>query len=198
MVVQERFYTAEELWAMSQDPANADRRFDLREGVLYEMPPAGWLHGDVTLEFAVYIRLFARMHQLGRVTTAETGFTLHKNPNGKDTVLAPDIGFIAAARIPAQLPDGYVPFAPDLAVEVISPSNTAEEISSKVELYLRYGTRLVWVLYPREQRIHVFRSSGQTGQATVTFLGIDDTLDGEDVLPGFSLRIADLFTLDIE
>jgi Uma2 family endonuclease len=87
------------------------------------------------------------------VTAAETGYLVNRDPAGRDTVLAPDVGFIGSGRIPAVLPDGYVPFAPDLAVEVVSPGNTQEEINLKIENYLRYGTLLVWIIYPREQRI---------------------------------------------
>src|SRR5438105_5002987 len=112
MSIQERLYTADDLWQLSNLPENEDKRLELIEGVLYEMPPTGWLHGDVAGEFGAYIRNFVKRHKLGRVTAAETGFILFKNPDpqGKDTVLAPDVGFISAARVPAELPEQFVPF----------------------------------------------------------------------------------------
>lgn len=87
-----------------------------------------------------------------------------------------------------------MPFAPDLAVEVVSPGNNEEEISLKTETYLRYGTRLVWVVYPKQQKIHVYRPDIETGEARLRFLRSDDTLDGEDVLPGFKLPLRALFS----
>jgi Uma2 family endonuclease len=195
MVTQERLHTIDDLWAISHLPQNTGKHFELIEGVLYEMPPTGWLHGDTASELGSEIRQYVKTHQLGRVTAAETGFILFKNPQpgGKDTVLAPDVGFIAAQRVPQQLPDQYVPFAPDLAVEVISPGNSDEEINLKVELYLRYGTRLVWIVYPKKQKIHVFRASDTGNKGSFEFLGINDSLDGESVLPGFRLALREIF-----
>ena len=196
MIIQEQVYTADDLWEISHLAENADKRLALIEGVLQEMPPTGWLHGDTTIELGSEVRAYVKAHKLGRVTAAETGFILFKSsePGIRDTVLAPDIGFIAAHRVPSQLPEGYVPFAPDLAVKVVSPGNTDEEINLKVELYLRYGTRLVWVVYPKQQRIHVFRPIDSGSEGSFAFLGIEDTLEGEGVLPGFKLALRDLFT----
>lgn len=195
MVIQERVYTVDDLWKISHLAENTDKHLELIEGIIYEMPPAGWLHGDVTSELGAEIRAHVKAHKLGRVTAAETGFVLAKNvvPGGRDTVLAPDVGFIAAPRIPQEIPEKYVPFAPDLAVEVVSPGNSDEDINLKVELYLRYGTRLVWVVYPKQQKIHVFRPSESGSKGSFEFLGIDDTLTGDDVLPGFKLPLRDLF-----
>jgi Uma2 family endonuclease len=121
------------------------------------------------------------------VTAAETGYVLHRSDDGKDTVRAPDVGFVSKARLPAGLPKGYIPFAPDLAVEVVSPNDKAAEIQTKIGEYLRYGVRLIWVLYPDNQSIVVHTKEG------ARTLTVDDTLDGGDVLPGFSLPVRDLF-----
>ena len=193
MVTQERLYTVEDLWELSHRPENEGKRFRLIEGVLYEVSPTGWLHGDLTSLLNFYMLGHVLANKLGRVTGAETGFTLYRNPSGKDTVLAPDIGFVRADRIPTELPEQYVPFAPDLAVEVLSPSNTPAEIALKVDSYLRYGTRMVWVVHPKGRRIEVYRPTGEANQANVRFLSIDDTLDGDDVLPGFTLPLRQLF-----
>lgn len=191
MVVKAPFYTVDMLWEISRQ--NADKHFELIEGELYEMSPAGWLHGDIALKLGIFIGNYVLKHKLGRVTAAETGFILHQNLEGKDTVAAPDVGFIDAARIPETLPEKYVPFAPDLAVEVVSPGDKTEKITAKVELYLRYGVRLVWVVYPSQKKIHVYRPAESANKASVEFLNIDDTLNGENVLPGFQLAVRDLF-----
>jgi Uma2 family endonuclease len=187
MVVSDKLYTAEDLWELSHLPENDGKRLILIEGAVYEMTPTGWIHGDIASELDMAIRLFVKTHKLGRVTAAETGFNLAPR-----TTLAPDVGFIAAARVPKQLPSGYVPFAPDLAVEVVSPGNTADEMRKKIEKYMRYGTRLLWVVYPEQQKVDVYRPiAGQ--EAHVDFIDIDGVLDGGDVLPGFKLPLREVF-----
>jgi len=193
MVTQERLYTAEDLWELSQRPENAGKRFRLIEGVLYEVSPTGWLHGKVTWLLTIHVGNFVLAHSLGHMTGAETGYVLYRNPDGKDTVLAPDLAFIRQEQGLETVTEQYVPFAPDLAVEVMSPSNTDVEITSKVDAYLRYGTRMVWVVFPKEQRLLVYRPTGEANEANLRFLSIDDMLDGEDVLPGFTLPLRQLF-----
>ncbi len=188
MVIRERFYTADDLWALSHLPEHDGKRFELSEGMLIEMSPAGGKHGDVAGMAFGFIWSHVTPRQLGRVTAAETGYILHHNPDGKDTVRAPDVGFISAARVPeGGLPDGYIPFAPDLAVEVVSPNDEAEEIHQKVQEYLRYGTRLVWVFYPKSRSVAAHTPAGSHT------VDVDGTLDGGDVLPGFSLKVSAVF-----
>src|SRR3972149_3138280 len=153
---QEKSYTAGDLWRLSHLPENAGKRLSLIDGEIYEMSPTGWKHGDVAMRIGARLLADAEQHNLGRVTAAETGFNL-----APGTTLAPDVGFIAAARIPDELPDGYVPFAPDLAVEVVSPGNTATEVRTKIEKYIQHGTRLVWVVYPDRAAVDVYRAEGQ-------------------------------------
>lgn len=181
MVIQERLYTADDLWELSH---NGDGiRYELIEGVLYEMPPAGGLHGDVASEWNMRIRQWVKQHDLGFVTAAETGFSL--SADGKN-VLAPDVGFIAKGRIDA-LPDGFIPLAPDLAVEVVSPNDSASYIQEKVSRYLQYGVKQVWVVYPKQRQVVIHTPDGaHTRQA-------DDTLYGGDILPGFALKVGDIF-----
>jgi Uma2 family endonuclease len=182
-----RLYTADEYWAWCLADAHHNKHTYLLAGVIHLMPPTGWLYGEVASEIGMLIRSYAKRHQLGSTTAAETGYRL-----SDDTVLAPGVGFISAERIPQVLPEGFVPFAPDLAVEIISPSNTLTEIRAKVEQYLQHGTRLVWVIDPRKQKVDVYRPAPD-GKALVSFLGIQDMLDGEDMLIGFSVAIKDLF-----
>ncbi|MBZ0290616.1 MAG: Uma2 family endonuclease, partial [Anaerolineae bacterium] len=147
-------------------------------------------HGGLASMLDRRIGNFVEEHDLGYTTTAEAGYVLFQNPDpeGNDTVFAPDVGFIAAERLPDGLPDGYVPFAPDLAVEVVSPNDKAADVQQKIATYLKYGTRLIWVFYPKTQSVVVHT---RDGAKTYT---IDDTLDGGEVLPGFRLPLRDVFT----
>ena len=124
-------------------------------------------------------------HHLGRVYAAETGFLLTTNP---DTVLAPDAAFIRQERV-AQLGNvtGFIPMAPDLAVEVISPYDTYTEVEEKVSLWLQHGTRMV-VVNPRRRGGTVYRP-----RQAVLFLTEQDELSGNDVVPGWSICVQDLF-----
>ena len=129
---------------------------------------------------------FVRRHGLGKVYNADTGFVLFEEP---PTVRAPDVAFVSRSRLPS--PEESVSFgrlAPDLAVEVLSPSNTATAILDKVEDYLEAGTRLVWVVEPHRRSVTVYRSRNE-----IRLLGQGDELDGYDVLPGFSLQISEVF-----
>jgi len=150
------------------------------------MPPAGWGHGEETSVIDGSLGSYVRMHRLGRVLVGDPGFLLTTAP---DTVRAPDVAFIRQERIPAGLSRrGYFPGAPDLAVEVISPNDLYTEVDEKVGEWLEHGTLLVFVVNPRRRTVAIHRP----GQS-VRILGIDDTLDGEDVVPGWSLAVRDLF-----
>jgi Uma2 family endonuclease len=191
MAIQEKIRTAEDLWELSHRPEYADMRLELSEGRLIVMSPASWIHGDHALWMGWKVAGFVNEHSLGKATAAETGYILFKSPDpqGKDIVRALDVGFVAADRVPDELPDeGYVPFAPDLAIEVVSPNDKPDEIDQKVGEYLKYGTRLVWVLYSKTREVKVHAP----GREAKTLRG-NDILDGEDVLPGFKLIIREIF-----
>jgi Uma2 family endonuclease len=171
-----------------QRPENADKHWELFEGVIYEMAGGtGGEHGEITGIVSGFIWNYTFPRKLGRMTAAETCYVLFKNPDGKDTVHCPDIGFVTIERAPKPFTSGYVPFAPDFAVEVMSPGNDAMVMHNKVLDYLRYGTRLVWLIYPDSQTVVVHTKAGSK---TYT---LDDTLDGGEVLPGFSLPVRDIF-----
>lgn len=184
---QPKFISADEFFKLGNQPEYADIPMDLIEGVVHIMSIPGGEHGEITMEFARLIGNFVKTNKLGRVTAAETGYILFKNPDGPDTVLGPDIGFVSYARHPEKLPKKHIPVPPDLAVEVVSSGNTATEIHNKVRLYLKAGTRLVWVVYPDAQEIVMHTSGG------ATTLTVDDNLNGGDVLPGFTLAVKDIF-----
>ncbi len=184
MAVQDKLYTADDLWEMSHRVGD-QKRLELIKGVIVEMSPAGDVHGVVAAWLLYVIMGHVLAHDLGDVTAAETGFVLFAGR--PQTVLAPDVGFISKKRRPP-LTGKYYTVAPDLAVEVVSPTDTAKDLREKVELYLRYGTSLVWVVYPDSRLVDVHRS----GHPAVSF-DIDGELDGGDVLPGFKLPVRDVF-----
>jgi Uma2 family endonuclease len=187
MTVMEKLYTAEDLWELSHSREYAEKRLELIEGELIEMSPAGGKHGGLASQMDRLVGNHVDDNDLGYVTAAETGYTLFKNPDGKDTVLAPDVGFVRKDRLPEGLPDGYVPLAPDLAVEVVSPNDSAAEIHNKVMKYLKYGTRLVWVLYFDTESAVAYNASG------AQVIDVEGTLDGGDVVPGLKIPMRKLF-----
>ena len=174
--------TAEELFELSDD----GRRYELVEGELIPMTPAGARHSAIAVRVARLLDEYAEAHDLGVCGTAEPGFILRRDP---DIVRAPDVSFVAKARIPATgIPTGYWPFAPDLAVEVVSPSDRLSEVHTKLADYFSAGTRLVWVVEPETRVVYAYRSMHD-----VQVLGDDAELDGGDVLPGFRCAVRRLF-----
>jgi Uma2 family endonuclease len=152
------------------------------------MSPGGDKHGLVGAWLLHLIIGFVVSNDLGEVTNSEAGFVLRTDPvTGRDTVRAPDVGFIAKSRLKL-LTGRFYRLAPGFAVEVVSPTDRARDIRRKVNQYLRAGTLLVWVVYPDEKFVDVY----QPGQDTHT-ARIDDILDGGDVLPGFKLVVKDVF-----
>ncbi len=154
---------------------------ELVAGHILGREPPGYRHGDVAARLIIAIGSYAHARGLGRVLAAESGFTLFRNP---DTVRAPDVAFIRSERVPTQSMNTYPEFAPDLAVEVLSPSDRAGKVLSKVGDWLDAGARLVWIVDPVRRVARVYRADG-----TMTTLSADDSLDGEDVLPGLTLPV---------
>jgi len=176
-----RRHSAEELYDLPLD----DVRVELVRGDLVCEPPAGFGHGVRASEVAYHLRRFLEGHPAGVVCGAETGFVLSRNP---DTVRAPDAAFVSAERA-GRLADQerFFEGPPDLAVEVRSPGDLQREVAEKVADYLAAGTRLVWVIDPRRRTVTVHRPG-----ADASILGPDESLDGGDVLPGFSLPVSRL------
>ena len=184
MVQQKTRLTADDLLKLPDD----DHRYDLVEGELRRTAPAGGEHGGQAADFCADLISQVREHRLGRVFAAETGFRLHADP---DTVRAPDVSFVRRERLAGgKAPVGFLPFAPDLAVEVVCPADTAEEVQEKIRDYLEAGTRMVVTVYPRIKTLAVHLPSGE-----IRTLGAADTFDAGDVVPGFRYSLADLFGL---
>lgn len=172
--------TAEELLHLNLP----DKRTELVKGVLVVREPAGYRHGQVAMNLATVINNFVRSGKLGDVVAAETGFKLFSNP---DTVRAPDVAFIRSDRVPQPPAAGFPPMAPDLSVEVLSPDDRPGDVLHKVADWLKAGARLVWVVDPIRRIARVYRVDGSEAR-----LAEGDTLEGEDVLPGFSCPLGDV------
>lgn len=183
MVAAEKLMTAEELIRL---PTGMGERYELVRGELKTMSPAGSRHGRISARVGRLLDQYVSGKKLGEVFGAETGFTLRRNP---DTVRAPDAAFVAAARVPPEgVPIGYWPGAPDLAVEVVSPDDTAAEVKTKINEYFDAGAKSVWIVYPDTREVVVFRSARES-----VVLSEQDTLDGGEVIPGFACPVAELF-----
>lgn len=174
LIMSGQLMTADELFRSSFP----DKRVELVRGQLIVREPPGYRHGAVTALLTTALTNYVVPQTLGQVLAGDAGFTLARNP---DTVRGPDVAFISQTRIPHPSPPAFAEFAPDLAVEVLSPSDRPRETLAKVADWLNAGTRLVWVIDLVRRRARVYRQDGSS--ATVVEGG---SLNGEDVLPGFS------------
>ena len=150
------------------------------------MPPTSAEHGNSSFNMGGILRNYIKTNPIGVGAGAETGFLISRKP---DTVRAPDCAFVRNERIPPTgIPKKYWPFAPDLAVEVLSPSDTASEVIEKIDEWLAAGTRLVWVVDPEKKAVTVYRP----GRQPQTLRAHEDLI-GDDVLPGFEVRVSEIF-----
>jgi len=172
--------TAEELLYLDDEP----NRHELIKGELLTMSPAGDAHGIITMRLAGPLCTYVDANDLGVVYASETGFKLEHNP---DTVLAPDIAFIRGERM-TELVEGFRSGSPDLIVEVLSPGQSRRRARKKAAQWLGFGALVVWLIDPKAQTIEVCRQNGQ-----FSILSITDELDGEDLVPGFTIPVAKIF-----
>lgn len=183
MVTKARL-TAKDLWRMGE----GDVRRELVDGEVIEMAPVGGLHGKITLRIGRRLVEHVERHGGGEVVGGDVGFVLNL-PNDPDRVRAPDIAFIATARLPeGRLPQGFLNGAPDLAVEILSPGDNPVDVQQKVQDYLDAGARLVWIMAPQAKTATIYRADG-----SARFLRVSDALDGEGVLPDFVLPLSEVF-----
>lgn len=181
--VAQKLITAEE-FARLPEPADGSKQ-ELIQGELVTMPPPGFRHGVVQLNIGSLLRDHVRSHKLGRVTV-ESGLVTERDP---DTVRGPDVAFWSDVRLPLdQMPEGYPEIAADLCVEVLSPSDSHKYVQEKVREYLDRGVRMIWIVDPEVRTLTVYRS-----RKDVCILEETDTLSDEDVLPGFSCKVAEIF-----
>ena len=176
-----KLVTAAELLAM---PRGYGKKHELVRGKLIEKTPTGHQKGAVVATITTVLGMFAGPRNYGGVRAGDPGYHLEIDP---DTVRAPDVAWIAPGRIPPGT-QGYPNLAPDLAVEVKSPSNSYPEMRRKAEMWLSFGSRQVWVADPEHTTITRYIP----GAAPVV-LTADDTIDGGDLLPGFTAPVWSLF-----
>ncbi len=178
--------TAEELWEMPEVPG---KRFELVRGELVEVPGTSALHNFIAATLYRMLDAFVRPRRLGIVATDGASYLITRHP---DVLRIPDVSFVSREHVPeGGIPKGYWPFAPDLAVEVVSPSDRAADLREKVREYLDAGTRLVWVVWPEDRSVTVYMAGGEVRE-----LRESDELDGGEVLPGFREPVADLFAVE--
>ncbi|HYW09737.1 MAG TPA: Uma2 family endonuclease [Longimicrobium sp.] len=182
MATQPHLTTADELLRMPRDGV----RRELVDGELLEMSPSGYAHGRVTANVTRVLSQHVHDAGLGDVLAAETGFKVTSNP---DSVLAADVSFVRGERAAEMREErGYMNGAPDLAVEVVSPSDRSPTVEAKVRAWMSAGTRMVIVVHPTRRTVAVHRSG-----APPELLGANDTLDGGDVILGWSVLVGVLF-----
>ena len=161
---------------------------ELIRGVLYERMPSGGRHSEIAVALATEFRTFVRPRRLGRVGGTDAGVLLEEDP---DTVREPDVFFISAEKLPLDVSvTGYYEVVPDLVAEIRSPSDSLAAFNEKIAMWLSEGARLVLAIFPDTRTATVHRPDG-----TALDLAYNDTLDGEDVLPGFSCQLREIFDL---
>jgi Uma2 family endonuclease len=181
MTIDAKLMTADELIRLPRGRA----RHELVRGVLHTFPLAFMDEALVTSEINASLGAFVRDHRLGNVV-AGVGFLLAIDP---DTVRAPSLAFLRRERLESTgIPEGYFPGAPDLAVEIIAPDEVYLDVHDTIAEWLDHGTQVVFVVNPRRKVVAVHRP-----KQPVVILGIEDTLSAEDVVPGWSLAVRDLF-----
>ncbi len=161
-------------------------RGELIRGVLCETMSTGELHGKIVTNLVGELWTFVKPQRLGTLLASDSGVWLERDP---DTVREPDIAFTSAERLPLDAWNtGYSEVVPDLVVEVASPSDSRREINDKAQMWLRFGTRLVWVVHPDTRTVDVYRADDPAVRLTE-----DESLDGLDVLPGFACEVGAIF-----
>lgn len=174
--------TVEHLYGMPDDGL----KHELEAGVLVSEPLPGFRHGWVVSNIHALLREHVRAHKLGVVLAGDAGFILARRP---DTVRGPDVAFVSRDRLERTgRPVAAFPGPPDLAIEVLSPSDKTSAVHAKVADYLAAGTRLVWLVNPGTESVTVYRSL-----LSPRLLRREDELDSEEVVPGFRVQVAAVF-----
>ena len=180
MAVQRKGMTAKAFFRLPND----DTFQGLIRGEVHTSPPPGGPHGRTSSEIHTVLAPFVKAQELGAVFI-ETGYRVERNP---DTVLAPDLSFVRAERLPALSEGGYSDLVPDLVVEVISPGESRPDVERRMREWLLLGARLGWAADPRRRWVAVYRPGAKT-----QLLGPEDVLDGGEVLPRFQCPIREFF-----
>ena len=164
-------------------------QYEIVDGELVRMPGSGYDAGKYAMRLTTALSNFVDQYNLGEITGPDTTYDLTRPGDTTETALGPDAAFVQTARLPGPTP-GYAKLAPDLVAEIVSPSQYRPEMTRKAKLYIERGVRLVWIIWPSNRTADVWRPSSPN--APVTTLTVADSLDGLDVLPGFTLPLATL------
>ena len=161
------------------------RKHELWFGKVVTMPPAGAEHGDIIVRLIIALGAFVARHKLGKVYEGQTGFRM-----SLDVCFEPDVSYVSKERLKLILPvkEKLLHGAPDLAVEVLSPSDSITRTEEKLEIFLTHGTRLAWMIDPKTKSVRVYRVNGER-----EVLRGDRVLTGNSVLPGFRISLGRLF-----
>lgn len=178
------FFSVEDLYTLPDD----DRHYELVHGQFVSEPPPGGRHGRIAARLVQRIGAHVEAQRLGVVLTCDTGFILHRRP---DTVRAPDVAFVRRERYIAFDDEiSALPGPPDIAIEVLSPSDSFTGVHAKVADYLAAGTPLVWIVDPDQRQVSSYRDLLEPQITTES-----GKMTAEDLLPGFCLSVADIFAL---
>ncbi|MYC94824.1 MAG: Uma2 family endonuclease [Caldilineaceae bacterium SB0661_bin_32] len=181
---EEKLLTADNLLRLYSGGA----RGELIRGALCRTTPKGLTHGEIVMNLGGALRNFVRPRRLGRLVGSDSGMMLERDP---DTVREPDIAFISAQKLPLNVRlSGCFEGAPDLAVEIVSPSDGPREVYHKARMWISFGVPLVWVVDPENRAVEVHRPN-----QPLLSLTENEILDGGEVLPGFSYPVRDVFDL---
>jgi Uma2 family endonuclease len=177
--------TEDELLRMPDDGF----RYELIEGELRQIAPTGFDHGRCTINLSGLLVTHVRKHKLGDVLAAETGFIIARTKDGRATVRAPDVAFVAKGRVPADADTSkFLELAPDLIAETLSPSDTAVEVEEKIASWLAAGVRCALVVNPAARSMTIHHSLSDISRLTDA-----DELDLGDVVEGFRCRVSEIF-----
>ncbi len=187
MIVEKQFISADAFCDIVQQPEYDDRVVELVGGVIVEMSLPNPEHAEILSRLHARLAMHVYENDLGRVAVGDVPFVVERNQEGRDTVRGLDLTFLSKSSAPQPLPRQAMTIMPDLAVEVISPSNEAADIRLKIRQLLEAGASMIWIVYPDLRIVDVHTASG------VFTLESEDTLSGGDVLPGFEIRVADIF-----
>ena len=179
--------SADEFWEIAQSPEFADYDIELSEGKIVGLPYTNRQHSETMSLLVANLVPFVYGNKLGRVYCCADGFVLERKGNGEDSAPRIDIAYINAATAPDPDYQDLIEGAPDLAVEVMSPSNTVSEINLKIRQLLDAGARAVWIVDPATCSVQVHSAQG------IIMLREEETLSGGDILPGFEIKVADIF-----
>ncbi len=181
--VDKKLITGEELYRMGDLG-----RTELVKGEIVYMSPTGYLHGNIETNFSVALKAFVKQQKAGRVLSGEVGIYTRREP---DTVRAADVAFVSNERMAQVKSQSYLDVAPELVVEVMSPDDKWSDLMEKLDEYFSVGVKMVWVADPRKRQVYVYRSV-----TAVERYSEQETISGGDVLPGFTVSVAELFLVE--